>query len=270
MDKSDTTVSNKEEIIEQGIYLYCIADGAKETSLGNIGIDNNEVYAIPYRGISLIVHRCNAMVYKSEDKERVKGWILSHQKVVDIACEKFDTVLPLGFDTIIKGESEKGISPEQNAQNWLKNDYDSLKEKLDKVRNKAEYGIQVSWDPKIIADKITNSVDEIKKLSEEIKLKGIGTAYMYEQKIKNLLRKEMEKMADEYFKDFYARIKKEVFDIRIDKTKKVDENLQMLMNLSCLVVKENVQGLGQILEEIKKEDGFHIRFTGPWPPYSFT
>lgn len=254
--------------MNNGIYLYCIVDGNEETSLDKIGIDGSEVYTIPYQEISAVVHDCESHPYESEDKDIVKNWVMTHQKVVDSAWQKFGAVLPLAFDTIIIGEED--IEPKENMEKWLQKDYQNLKEKLNKVRGKAEYGIQVLWDPDIVIKRIAQDTPEIKGLKEELKSKTPGTAYMYEQKIKNLLRGEMEKKADEYFKDFYARIKKEVFNIHIDKTKKVDDNLQMLMNLSCLVVKENVEKLGEVLEEIKKETGFIIRFTGPWPPYSFT
>lgn len=253
--------------MNDGIYLYCIADGNEEVNLGKIGIDGNEVYALPYQEISAIVHNCESHPYESEDKDIVKNWVMTHQKVVDCAWQRFGTVLPLAFDTIIIGEEE--VDPKENMEKWLQEDYEKIKEKLNKVKGKAEYGVQVLWDPNVMVERIAQDIPEIKNLKEELKSKPPGTAYMYEEKIKNLLRKEMEKKADEYFKDFYARIKKEVFDIHIDKTIKVDESLQMLMNLSCLVNKENVERLGAILEAIKKEEGFAVRFTGPWPPYSF-
>jgi len=85
-----------------------------------------------------------------------------------------------------------------------------------------------------MVERIAQDTPEIKNLKEELKSKPPGTAYMYEQKLKNLLRREMEKKADGYFKDFYARIKKEVFDVCIGKVKKGEDNLQMLMNLRSI------------------------------------
>jgi len=257
----------KTETKKQGMYLYCIADSNEELSLGRIGIDGGEVYALPYQELSAIVHNSESRPYESEDKNIVKNWVLIHQKVVDCAWQRFGAVLPLAFDTIIIGE--EGIDSKENMKKWLQNDYEKLKEKLNKVKGKAEYGIQILWDPKVIVERIAQNTPEIKNLKEELKSKSPGTAYMYEEKIKNLLRNEMEKRADEYFKDFYSRIKEGVFDIRIDKTKKAEDPLRMLMNTSCLAGGKDAEKLGMILEEIKKEEGFHVRFTGPWPPYSF-
>ena len=79
----------------------------------------------------------------------------------------------------------------------------------------------------------------------------------------------MEKRANLCFKDFYARIKKCVDEIKVEKAKKTDEERQMLMNLSCLVHKKKSKELGEELERINEQEGFSVRFTGPWPPYSF-
>jgi len=252
----------------QGRYLYCIADTGEAVSLGNIGIEENEVYSIPYNDLCAVVHNCLARPYESKDKEIVKGWVLSHQKVVDAAWEKLGTLIPIGFDTIIQGNA--AVEPEENMKKWLKDDYDNLKAKIEKVRDRAEYGVQLFWDRKTIAQKISDESPEIKALNEEIKSKPKGLAYMYRQKLEALLRKEIEDRADRYFKEFYEKITPHADDIRVEKTKKTeDEDKQMLLNLSCLLPKEGSKGLGEELEKIDALEGFSVRYTGPWPPYSF-
>ncbi len=75
---------------------------------------------------------------------------------------------------------------------------------------------------------------------------------------------------DTHFKEFYARIKKQVDDIKVEKTKRPDEkDMQMIMNLSCLVAEDKYKALGAELEQIDKTEAFSVRFTGPWPAYSF-
>ncbi len=250
-----------------GRYLYCVVEGGEKMSLGKIGIEDNEVYTIPYKDLSAVVHNCPAEPYKSEDQEIMKNWVMAHQNVTDTAWEKFGAVLPLGFDTIIQGNED--ADPEENMKNWLKEDCDNLKGKIEKIKGKAEYGVQVFWEPKVIAQKLTKESPEIKKLDEEMKSKSKGMAYMYKQKLENLLKKEMEEAADRYFKDFYERIKGCVDEIKVEKTKKPEEDKQMLMNFSCLLPKEKSKILGEELEKINNMEGFFVRFTGPWPPYGF-
>jgi len=251
-----------------GRYLYCIVKGNEAVNLGKIGIEGNEVYTIPYKELSAVVHNCPAEPYRSEDEEVVKSWLVTHQKVVDAATERFGTVIPIGFDTIVQGNV--AVDPEENMKAWLKKDYENLTAKMEKVRGRAEYGVQVFWDPKVMAQKIAEESPEIKKLDEEIKSKPKGLAYMYRQKLEDLLKKEMEKLADRYFRDFYEKIKPYAGDLRVEKTKKTeDKNTQMLLNLSCLLPKEGSKKLGEELEKIDALEGFSVRYTGPWPPYSF-
>ncbi|MBU4186440.1 MAG: GvpL/GvpF family gas vesicle protein [Proteobacteria bacterium] len=252
----------------KGRYLYCIVKGNKSVNLGRIGIEGNNVYTVPYKDLSAVVHDCPAELYQSANEEILKGWVSTHQKVVDIAWERFGTVLPFGFDTIIMGDGL--TSPEENMKNCLKQDYDSFKRKMEIVGNKAEYGVQIFWNSELMAQKLTEESVEIKKLNEEIKSKPRGLAYMYRQKLEGILKKEMENKADRYFKEFYKKIKPCVDDLRVEKTKKTeDKDKQMFMNLSCLLTKDGSRELGDELEKIDAMEGFSVRYTGPWPPYSF-
>ncbi len=264
--KTQTALAT-EAIVEEGRYVYCVADAAEKVSLGKFGIEGQEVYTIPYGDICAVVHDCPAQPYQSDDQQVVKAWLMTHQKVVDAVWERWGTVLPLSFDTIIREEAEK--SAEQNVEDWLKQEYERLESKIEEVRGKAEYGVQVFWDPKSAAKNLTQTSPEMRNLEEEIKTKPKGLAYMYRQKLGNLLRREIETKADECFKDFYSRIRKHADNIRVEKTKTAGQGLQMIMNLSCLVDRDRYSELGEELDKISRMKGFTVRFTGPWPPYSF-
>ncbi|MFQ5826297.1 MAG: gas vesicle protein GvpL [Dehalococcoidia bacterium] len=248
-------------------YLYCVADSVERVGLGPIGLEGHEVYTIPYRDICAVVHDCQAQPYQSADQEAVKAWVLTHQRVVDEAWERWGTVLPLGFDTIIRGDA--GIEPEDNMRSWLQKDYENLRRKLERVRGKAEYGVQAFWHASVIATDLTETNPEISRLEAEIRSMPRGVAYMLKQKLENVLKKEMEAKADQCFRDFYHRIRQHVDDLRVERTKQGDGDTQMIMNLSCLVYRDKAQELGEELEGIDRMEGFSVRFTGPWPPYSF-
>lgn len=253
--------------MSEGRYLYCVAESGERASLGPIGIEGREVNTIPYRDLCAVVHTRPAEPYTSDDDEVVKGWVLTHQAVVDAAWKKFGTVLPAGFDTIITGD--ESTAPEEKVRGWLREDYTHLQEKIEKVRGNAEYGVQIFWDPKISARQIVRDHKEIRELQEEISAKPEGAAYIYRQKLERLIKHEMEAKADRYFREFFHRIKRHVSDLRVEKLKKADEEMQMVMNLSCLVDQDRYEGLGEELEKIHATEGLRVRFTGPWPPYSF-
>ena len=253
---------------QNGRYVYGIAEGGETVALGPIGLEGDEVYTIPYQNLSAIVHNCHLEPYESKDDEVVKNWARAHQNVLDEAKKVFGTIIPLGFDTILQPK-EEGTTPEEVVRNWLKDDYERLTSLMAKIRDKDEYSIQVSYEPAVVSKQIAEKNEEVQKIKEEMASKSPGLAYMYRQKLEQAVKIEMEKLADQWFKDFYCSIKQHVDDIVVEKTKKLDKEKVMLLNFSCLVSRDKIKDLGDELERINNMDGFAVRFTGPWPAYSF-
>ncbi len=248
------------------LYLYCIAEGHVEINFGNIGINGQEVYSIVYEDLSAIVHDLIVEQEKVEG-ENLNECAMKHAQVVDVAWKKFGTILPLTFYTVIKGE--EGIEPAQNLKNWMQDDYKNLKQKLAKVKGRAEYAIKIFLSTKTIGTLLIQNDPEIRMLHATIARSPKGLAYMYKQKLENLLKKKIEVEAEQYFNDFYKRVTGCVNAIKIEATKTVDSDKQMLMNLSCLVQKKDIIILGKELDVISNINGIVVRFTGPWAPYSF-
>lgn len=245
-----------------GRYIYCITDGGQNISLGNIGIEKAEVYTISFCNLLAVVHNCEAKAYYSEDEDAVINWIIIHQQVVDEAWKRFGTALPITFNTIIKGNTE-------DVRAWLKQEYESLCKNIRRFRGKAEYGIQVFWDIDMIEGILVDRDTGLKGLQREMQSKTDGAAYMYKQKFEKRLKAEIEVEAELCFKKLYEQIKAHVEDIFVEKVKRKEGNTQMLMNLSCLVPKDSRSYVGEELKKISSINGLSVRFTGPWPPYSF-
>lgn len=262
-------ISNKNNIVDikPARYVYGIADKGTFQSLGNIGIDAAEVYTIPCRDMCIVVHDCIAEAYQSDDDDVVKEWLFTQQEVLDVVVEKFGVVIPMSFDMIIEGKN--GNSPEEEVIAWLEKSYDSFYEKILKFRNKQEYGVQIMVDTELLSGKLIETDEELKNKRKSIDTKPQGIAYMEKELLKDLIKEKMEEMADQYFKEFYDMIKKCADDIVIGKSKIVEGNKKMIMNLSCLVNVDKVKELGEVLENIEKDDVISVRFSGPWAPFSF-
>lgn len=268
---------------EKSLYLYCLADGegadagggSSEEDLRLEGIEGGGIFAFVAGGLVAIVQECEGP-FSSEDKETVSQWVLTHQRVIELAWEKYGTVIPCCFDTIILPND--GKTARENLIAWLGQEKSNLKEKLKKLAGKVEYGVQISWDPTVIATKVTRNDRQIEDLEQEIKSKGSGTAYLLKQKLETVLRKRLEMAADAYFKEFYQKVDSLVEEVRVERVRNPPEapacqpsgrDRQMLLNLSCLLPKDETPKLGDELGKISKMHGFYVRFTGPWPPYSF-
>lgn len=250
-----------------GRYIYGITEGETPLSLGEIGLEGSEVYTIPHDGLAALVHDCKPEPYQSDDEEVVKGWLAAHQNVLEEAAEEFQNVIPAGFDTIIY--DDKGGEPVEAVKKWLAGESTRLKEIMDKIRCRQEYGVQVFWEPEVTGNKLVEDDPGLKEMREKIRSASEGSAYLIRQKLDRALSGAIEKEADRCFRTFFSLISQQCSDVRVEKVKKPEGARHMLMNLSCLLEQDRVPALGEALDEIERQGGFTVRFTGPWPPYSF-
>jgi hypothetical protein len=251
----------------EGIYVYCIALSRDDGPLGETGVEGCEVAAVPWKDLCAAVHRCPAEPYQSKDAQVVASWVMAHHRVVDAAWKRWGAVLPLTFNTIIRGDP--GNDARANLLAWLEAEHEVLKTKLEALDGKAEYGVQVFWDPQVVARQVAQSDAGIRALEQEIRTKSPGVAYMQRQRLEALLREKTGVMATAECTALYGRIAQLVGGVRVEKPKGDSEQLQMLVNLSCLASHAQLPRLQAELDRLSGLQGFSTRLVGPMPPYSF-
>ncbi len=249
-----------------GRYMYCIINNDTPSNLGNIGINDAEVYTIPYQNIAAVVHSCEPKPYETKDNKKAKEWILAHGYVIDHATKNFGTVLPFSFNAIIRGG-------DSIVKNWLAGNHDKFKGELERVKNMAEYSVQVFYEHEKLAEKIEANDKELGELKAKMGIMPKGTAYLvqkqYEQKVKDAISVKISKLT----KELGSRIIEHAEEMRIDeKTSHMPEKYKdkkLILAVACLVHKNKVETLGKVLDCINGNDDFAVRFTGPWAPFSF-
>ena len=246
-------------------YIYGVVPRIDKEDFGPIGVGGNRVYTISYQDLCAVVHDCPPEPYQG-DEETVKGWVATHGDVVDAIWEAAGSVLPMSFDVIIKPDEER--SADDNVRRWLAGGHEKFGLKLDEFRDKVELGVQVLWDPEAITRRITEENEGIKALVAEMATKSRGMAYFYQHKIAEAVKKEMEAKADHDYRRYYERLRGYAEEAWVNKIKKHPDK-QMILNLSLLVKRGQVEVLGKVLGEIREEEGVDVRFTGPWPPSTF-
>ncbi|MFH1447408.1 MAG: gas vesicle protein GvpL [Candidatus Micrarchaeota archaeon] len=249
----------------EGRYVYCIVNSGKETDFGHMGIENSFVYTLPIKDIGAIVHRGEAKLYKTEDKEKAAEWLLTHQYVIDLATKEFGTVIPLAFSNIFAGDDEA-------VKKWLNEHYSQLKTLLEWLEGKEQYEVQIFLENEFVRKTIEEN-EEIQNLRKEMENKTKGAAYLLKKQQEKKQQEKRLALIEHHTENLYNQIKEFVDDVKNEPTnKKVPEKWErklMILNLSCLVRKDRVQKLTTLLEEVNRREGFAVRFTGPWPPYSF-
>jgi len=255
----------QEEALGEGTYLYCVANHGRRASFGSIGLDNAIVHAVPFRDIAAVVHPCRADPYRTDDPKKAKRWILAHQYVVDLATARFGTVIPSAFDTIFRGG-------ESEVEGWLEEEYEQLIGMLRRFRGKAEYGVKVYIDEGRIKEALDGNT-EILKLRKSLEDKPDGFTYLMRKRLEQRERVQRQVETSVLSEKILKEITGIVDEMKID-GKKLDsgeeyEGKAILLSLSCLVKDENVDALGSILGDLNGSNSLAVRFTGPWPPYSF-
>lgn len=256
----------QETEVTQGRYVYCIASCVDELSLGNIGIEHAEVYMVFHKDVAAVIHACQAQPYESRNENEVKEWILSHNTVIDKASERFGTVLPFSFDVVVKGDDVV-------VKDWLSKGYEKLKQELERLRDKAEYTVKIFCDQNKLMDKIIGENQSLRELKEKIEKMPKRAVYLFQRKFELQVKDAYNVMRGKFTEEFASKIKEHVEEVKVEK--KVShlpesyKDKKLIAAFSCLVHKEKVKMLGDALRKINSQEGYTVRFTGPWAPYSF-
>lgn len=251
---------------EQARYLYSIANTEEEKNLGDIGISDRPVYTVVFQDIAAVVHASKPEPEPAKSEEQAKQWILSHNYVIDRATENFNTVLPFSFGCLARGDDE-------SIRRWLQKNYESYRRELVRLKNSAEYSIQIFYDPKILEKQVIETIPELKEIDQKMETMSKGKAYIFKRKFELGLKQAVSDHLESMGKELGRLIKENVTQMIVEeKIAYVPEKYagkKLMVAFSCLVAQENVENLGQSLERINKREEFAVRFTGPWAPFSF-
>ena len=136
LEASRKTEEKRKRRKEEAKHFYCVIPFSKEKSFGNIGLNNSEVYTIPYRGVSAVVSDSPMKDYElTEDNTR------RHEKVLRQVMEEH-TVVPVEFGTTIKNE--------RILKRLLTKAYNPTRESLNLVDNMVELGAKILLNKDII------------------------------------------------------------------------------------------------------------------------
>ena len=253
---------------KDGLYLYALAEQGREFPRGITGIDGEPVRVIPCRNMAAIVHACPLEPYTSDDKQVITGWVLAHQRTLELMLDAGIPLIPFSFDTIIRPSGEQTSTEVLFA--WLSTEYEKFEKTFDRIRNKKEYGIQVFCRASKIRDAVAESDEIIRSLQQEVAASGPGKEFLLRQKMEKRLKTATDEKITGIAAEIMEKIRDCCDDIKPGRTQKgTDPDLTMIMNCSCLVSDDDYPKLGEVLESVHDCDGLTVRFTGPWAAYSF-
>ena len=255
---------------EEGRYLYCVvdvADGAEGT-VPETGIEEGEPYLLRRDGLGAVVQACDSP-FDSTDADTVRRWLLRHQSVVDGAGEAFGTPLPFRFDTVLKGDDER-------VREWLAEESDALRTALADLDGRWEYRIEVVRDRTALERRLSTEDDELSELRRKREEASEGTGFLIEKQYEQRLRGLVESRLEEETAALTDRLRDVATEVReVDRTasplgegRTADED-EHRTSIAVLAAEEREGEIGDLLDEVAAQSDAEVRFTGPWPPYSF-
>src|SRR5919202_3089323 len=241
---------------DSGIYVYSIIESHEPRSFGKIGIGGrgDEVFTVHYRDLAALVSRTPLVVY---DPNRENA--LAHEHVNEVAIEQGFTPVPMSFGTLFKTEKD--------IVEFLEDTYDALRDVLQKMKDKLEFGLKVNWSREEVLAEVERDNEDIRRLKEEIVNNQQSSTYFARMQLGRLVEQALADRSNEYVAEVYEHLRETAIASRPAKT--IGD--KMIMNAAFLVERGRADEFDQKVQEIghKHEGKLQFRYTGPWPPWSF-
>src|SRR5438270_11439365 len=126
--------SFRTETVGEGRYVYGIIAGREALTFGKMGLggQGEMVYAVNHGDISAVVSRTSVFIF---DPTRENA--LAHEHVIE-SVMKSHTIIPMSFGTVFRTDDD--------IKEVLRSIYPSLKDVLEQMSGKVEFGLKVTWD----------------------------------------------------------------------------------------------------------------------------
>ena len=275
-DDSSGSSTDGPPAFEEGRYLFCAVrrdrerDGSDDESDSDAftatGLEDRPAYLVG-DDVALVVQRVES-IYDSDDLTQVRRWLLTHQRVVDEAGNAFGTPLPFRFDTIVPGSDEDVID-------WLTDHRETIDEALAFLDGRWEYRIEILWDESAVTEEITAEDSVLQDLDRRRESAGTGTAFMLEKQYERELRRRLSERREELARELGDALRETA--VEVERQKETTSTLgdadtgdeDTVVRFSVLADRDREDDLGGHLDEIASRPNYEVRFTGPWPPYTY-
>lgn len=251
-------------------YVYALvdADRGDTASFSVTGLEDRSTRVLDIDGVGAVVQDCEGL-YDTEDPTQVRSWLLAHQQVVDAATEAFGTPLPLRFDTVFEGGDEA-------VRTWVRPRAEDIAAELARFRGHREYHVGVSWDPDPFEERAREADDRLREIATARDDDEGGTAFLrekqYDQRLAELRgrhRSQLEADLRERIDSVAVETAQQASASGPDAPEDHTGDREQVCTVAVLAATDDETILGDRLDDYVDAHDVEVRFTGPWPPYSF-
>jgi Gas vesicle synthesis protein GvpL/GvpF len=240
---------------EGGRYVYGIVEAKEQTTFGKIGIGGagEMVYMVKYLDIAAVVSKTAVYIF---DPTRENA--LAHEHVIETVM-KNNTIIPMSFGTVFRTDGD--------IREVLKSIYSSLKDVLNQMAGKLEFGLKVNWDRDQIIEELKQEDEEIRQFHQEIIRKHLQSTYLARMQLGRMIDKSLAERSTQYVREIYEALR----GVCVASRDNQPIGDKMIMNAAFLVERHREAEFDNVVNRIARKYGKRLKFkyTGPWPPYNF-
>jgi len=247
--------SFRTETVGEGRYVYGIIAGRDALTFGKMGLggQGEMVYTVNHGDISAVISRTNVFIF---DPTRENA--LAHEHVIE-SVMKSHTIIPMSFGTVFRTDDD--------IKEVLRSIYPSLKDVLEQMSGKVEFGLKVTWDRDQIVEELKRQDEEIHRFHLEITKKHLQSTYLARMQLGRMIDKALVETSSQYVREIYEALRNVCVASRDNKP--IGE--KMIMNAAFLIERQRETEFDAAVNRVAKRFGnrLNFRYTGPWPPYNF-
>jgi hypothetical protein len=241
----------------QRYYLYGVVEASNQKSWGALGLEKQEVGAIPFREIAAV-----ANPWASEVVPATPENCMAHERVLSDVI-KTETVLPFEFGT---------IAPDIEAVNkLLQRNYSRFRRALVKLNGAVEVNVTAVWhDMKAVFEEVVKTHPMIATYKREIQSKPYEQTYQDRLRIGQIVAEALETKRQLEGGKLYSALKRGALRAcQACMGRPLGDNV--VFTGAFLVRRDAYSGVEQRLLELgTRHDGrVDFKYTDPLPPYHF-
>ena len=263
---------------ELAFYVYCIAESAtaaelRPESLPSAIEDDSRLEWVVSGELAALSSHVPLASYNEEslaehlsDASWTAARAMRHETIAEYVAKRA-AIVPLRFGTIYLERA--GI------ERMLSEKGKELREILERLRGREEWGVNVFCDQSVLMSSITSVSPVLRELSERAAQASPGQSYLMQKKIDALKVDESRAALNRIIEQVEKTLSEQSDDAKRLRVLKVEatEHGELKAKFAFLIKKsvfENFRDAAERLAQEHQSAGLRLELTGPWPAYNFT
>ncbi|NMH66456.1 GvpL/GvpF family gas vesicle protein [Shewanella salipaludis] len=234
--------------------IYAVTAGALDDDLDDLfGINKAPIYSLNAEGVGVVISDLPSTQLRPDRRN-----IMAHSEILKRLMSQ-TTVLPVRFGTIAAGD--------RAIQRFLSQYKHQLVEQLERLQDRVEMGLRVSWNVPDIYEYFVRQYPELRRQRDQVY--GTGSKPGRDERIN--LGHMYDKLVNEARSAHRERLEQIILPSCDAICSNTPKNEKVVLNLACLVRRDNLAAFERQIAEAADifDDSYTIDLNGPWAPHNF-